>query len=152
MRILSAFAIGLVFGFGILLSGMVNPAKVLNFFDIAGTWDPSLAFVMGGALAVTAAGYQILFRKGGTPLLAPRYLVPTRKDIDLKLVGGSAVFGVGWGLSGFCPGGLVPALGLGRSEPWIAFAAIIAGMFAARALGVLMARQTQAQSALAPGK
>jgi uncharacterized membrane protein YedE/YeeE len=152
MRILSTFAIGLVFGFGILLSGMVNPAKVLNFFDIAGTWDPSLAFVMGGALAVTAAGYQILFRKGGAPLLAPRYLVPTRKDIDLKLVGGSAVFGIGWGLSGFCPGGLVPALGLGRSEPWIAFAAIIAGMFAARALGMLNARQTQAQSTLAPGK
>ncbi|CUA93427.1 YeeE/YedE family protein [Pannonibacter indicus] len=152
MRILSAFAIGLVFGLGILLSGMVNPAKVLNFFDIAGTWDPSLAFVMGGALAVTAAGYQILFRKGGAPLLAPRYLVPTRKDIDPKLIGGAAVFGIGWGLSGFCPGGLVPALGLGQSEPWIAFAAVVAGMLAARAIGMLQVQQKPARPKLASGE
>lgn len=152
MRILSAFAIGLLFGLGILLSGMINPAKVLNFFDVAGTWDPSLAFVMGGALTVTAAGYQLLFRKTRAPVMAPRYLVPTRKDIDLKLIGGAAVFGTGWGLSGFCPGGLVPALGLGQSEPWIAFAAILAGMFAARAAGMLKARQTLAQPGMAPGK
>ncbi|SUA99122.1 Predicted transporter component [Pannonibacter phragmitetus] len=152
MRILSAFAIGLVFGLGILLSGMANPAKVLNFFDIAGTWDPSLAFVMGGALTVTAIGYQILFHKGGAPLLAPRYLVPTRKDIDPKLIGGAAVFGIGWGLSGFCPGGLVPALGLGQSEPWIAFAAVVAGMLAARAIGTLQRQPKLMHSKLASGK
>lgn len=146
MRIVSALVIGLVFGLGIMLSGMANPAKVLNFFDIAGTWDPSLAFVMGGALVVTAIGYRLVFRSA-QPMFAPRFLVPTRKDIDVKLVGGSAVFGIGWGLSGFCPGGLVPALGIGDSTPWIAFAAIVAGMMAARGLASLQARQK-----LAPGE
>ncbi|GGB60954.1 membrane protein [Roseibium aquae] len=128
-RILTAFGIGLVFGTGIMISGMANPAKVLNFFDIAGTWDPSLAFVMGGALLVTAIGYRLVFRMPH-PVLANGFSLPTRKDIDLRLVGGSAVFGIGWGFSGFCPGGLVPALGLGRFEPFIAAAAILAGMAA----------------------
>ena len=96
MRLLTAFGFGLIFGCGILISGMGDPAKVLNFFDIAGTWDPSLAFVMGGALLVAAIGYRLVFRMQG-PLLANTFSLPTRKDIDGKLVGGSAVFGVGWG-------------------------------------------------------
>ncbi|NBN65678.1 YeeE/YedE family protein [Microvirga tunisiensis] len=146
MRSLSAFLIGLLFGLGILLAGMANPAKVLNFFDIAGTWDPSLAFVMGGALMVTAIGYRLVFRTG-QPLLAPRFLVPTRKDLDLRLIGGAAVFGIGWGLSGFCPGGLVPALGTGETAPLIAFAAVVAGMLAARLIGMLQARQKLAPDA-----
>lgn len=146
MKAVSALLIGLLFGTGIMLSGMANPAKVLNFFDIAGTWDPSLAFVMGGALVVTAIGYRVLFRTAH-PLFAPRFLVPTRKDIDLQLVAGSAVFGIGWGLSGFCPGGLVPALGTGESAAWIAFAAVVAGMVGARAIGMIRVRQK-----LAPGE
>ena len=145
MRTVSAFLVGLAFGLGIMLSGMSNPAKVLNFFDVAGTLDPSLAFVMGGALVVTAIGYRLVFRSV-QPLFAPRFLVPTRKDIDVKLVGGSAIFGIGWGLSGFCPGGLVPALGIGEGAPWIAIAAIVAGMMTARVLSSLQARQK-----LAPG-
>lgn len=131
LRILAAFAIGLVFGTGILVSGMGNPAKVLNFFDIAGTWDPSLAFVMGGALVVTAIGYRLVFRLDA-PLFATGFSLPTRQDLDMKLIGGSAVFGIGWGMSGFCPGGLVPVLGLGRTGPLLAAAAIVAGMLAAR--------------------
>jgi len=131
LRVFSAFAIGLVFGTGILIAGMANPAKVLNFFDLAGTWDPSLAFVMGGALLVTAIGYRIAF-KMDHPLLAQNFSLPTRHDIDMRLVGGSAVFGIGWGLSGFCAGGLVPALGLGRLEPFIAMAGILAGMAAVK--------------------
>ncbi|MBO6756280.1 MAG: YeeE/YedE family protein [Roseibium sp.] len=130
-KLLSAFAIGLVFGLGITIAGMSNPAKVLNFFDIAGTWDPSLAFVMGGALLVTAIGYQFVF-KMDHPLLASGFSLPTRTDLDVRLMGGSAVFGIGWGLSGFCPGGLVPALGLGRIEPVVAATALIAGMIAVR--------------------
>lgn len=130
-KLLSAFAIGLVFGLGITIAGMSNPAKVLNFFDIAGTWDPSLAFVMGGALLVTAIGYRFVF-KMDHPLLASGFSLPTRTDLDVRLIGGSAVFGIGWGLSGFCPGGLVPALGLGRIEPVVAATALIAGMIAVR--------------------
>ncbi|WP_428645404.1 DUF6691 family protein [Roseibium sp.] len=131
MRLLTAFAFGLLFGTGILISGMGNPAKVLNFFDVAGTWDPSLAFVMGGALLVTAIGYRLVFRMQH-PLLASKFTLPTKQDLDLKLVGGSAIFGIGWGLSGFCPGGLIPVLGIGMTGPLITIAAIAAGMLAAR--------------------
>ena len=131
MRLLFAFATGLVFGCGILISGMGNPAKVLNFFDIAGTWDPSLAFVMGGALLVTAIGYRLVF-KMERPVLASSFSLPTKQDLDVKLIGGAAVFGIGWGMTGFCPGGLVPVLGLGMGEPLLTAAAILAGMLAAR--------------------
>ncbi|WP_029063522.1 DUF6691 family protein [Labrenzia sp. DG1229] len=131
MRLLSAFAIGLVFGCGILISGMGNPAKVMNFFDVAGTWDPSLAFVMGGALLVTAIGYRLVF-KMDRPVFSSTFSLPTKQDLDVKLIGGSAIFGIGWGMTGFCPGGLVPVLGLGLGEPLLTGAAIIAGMLAAR--------------------
>ena len=131
MRFLSAFAIGLVFGCGILISGMGDPAKVMNFFDVAGTWDPSLAFVMGGALLVTAIGYRLVF-KMDHPVFSSAFSLPTTQDLDVKLIGGSAVFGVGWGMTGFCPGGLVPVLGLGLGEPLLTGAAIVAGMLAAR--------------------
>lgn len=130
-RIISAFAIGLVFGIGILVSGMANPAKVLNFFDIAGTWDPSLAFVMGGALIVTAIGFRLVLSRSH-PLLAGGFSLPTKRDIDVRLLGGAAIFGIGWGIAGFCPGGVVPALGLGRSEPAIFVAALVAGMLIVR--------------------
>lgn len=131
MRLLSAFAIGLVFGCGILISGMGNPGKVMNFFDVAGTWDPSLAFVMGGALLVTAIGYRLVF-KMDRPAFSSTFSLPTKQDLDVKLIGGSAIFGIGWGMTGFCPGGLVPVLGLGLGEPFLTGAAIVAGMLAAR--------------------
>ncbi len=140
MRLVLAFIFGLLFGCGILISGMGNPAKVLNFFDLAGTWDPSLAFVMGGALLVTAIGYRLVFRMG-QPLLAEAFTLPTSKDLDLKLIGGSAVFGIGWGLSGFCPGGLIPVLGIGLMEPLLAAAAIAAGIIAARWMILLSYRR-----------
>jgi uncharacterized membrane protein YedE/YeeE len=131
MQALLAFLIGLIFGTGILVSGMGNPAKVLNFFDFAGTWDPSLALVMGGALAVTAIGYRFVLG-WPRPLLSPRFHLPVLTKIDTPLIAGSAVFGIGWGLSGFCPGGLVPVLGLGRIEPLLFFAGLIAGLTATR--------------------
>lgn len=131
MKLVSAFAIGLLFGCGILISGMGNPAKILNFFDIAGTWDPSLAFVMGAALLVTAIGYRLVFRMN-QPLLGKDFALPTKTELDMKLIGGSAVFGIGWGLSGFCPGGLIPVLGLGLTGPLLTAAAIAGGILAAR--------------------
>ncbi|MEO1745529.1 MAG: DUF6691 family protein [Pseudomonadota bacterium] len=125
---------GALFGVGIAISGMANPAKVINFFDIAGTWDPSLIFVMGGALITTFIGYRMVFGTRSAPLFAPSFSLPTKRDIDLPLVGGSAVFGVGWGISGFCPGGALPALGLGHFEVPIFVAAMAAGILIARTI------------------
>lgn len=131
LRLVSALAIGLVFGAGIALSGMANPAKVLNFFDFAGTWDPSLAFVMGGALAVTALGYAVVLKRPA-PLLDARFHLPASRAIDVPLVAGSAVFGIGWGITGFCPGGAIPALGLGHGSAWLFVGAMMGGIALAR--------------------
>ena len=129
---LSALAAGIVFGIGIAMSGMANPAKVVNFFDIAGAWDPSLIFVMGGALIPTAIGYRILFGAMAKPVYAPKFFVPTSRTIDAKLIGGSAAFGIGWGIAGFCPGGAIPALGIGFGPTAVFLLAMMAGIVAAR--------------------
>ena len=92
MRLLSFYVIGLIFGIGISMSGMANPARILNFFDIAGRWDPSLAFVMGGALGVTALGYHLTFKRPD-PILESRFQLPTARGLDARLIGGAAVFG-----------------------------------------------------------
>lgn len=141
-----ALITGLVFGTGIALSGMINPAKVLNFFDVAGTWDPSLAFVMGGALIVTAIGYRLVL-KSPRPLFDRQFHLPTRKDIDMPLLAGSAVFGIGWGIAGFCPGGSIPALGLMQPDAVIFVAAMVAGIALSRFLRQAMARSPNAQKA-----
>jgi len=133
MRLLSAFIVGIVFGAGIAISGMINPAKVLNFFDVAGTWDPSLIFVMAGALVTTFVGYRLVLRRDA-PVIEERFQLPTARDIDARLVGGSAVFGVGWGIAGFCPGAAVPALGSGKWEVVLFVAALLAGLWVARAI------------------
>lgn len=131
MRLVSAFVIGLIFGLGITLSQMINPAKVLNFFDIAGTWDPSLAFVMAGALAVVIPGYRLVFRRPA-PVMDLRFQIPESRRIDRSLILGSATFGVGWGIAGFCPGGALPALGTGDPLVFLFIAALICGMLVAR--------------------
>jgi hypothetical protein len=131
MRLLATYLIGLIFGVGISISGMANPAKVLNFFDIAGTWDPSLIFVMGGALVTTFIGYRIVFGRSA-PMFEPGFSLPGNSRIDARLIGGSAVFGIGWGIAGFCPGGALPALGTGRWEVFAFTAALIAGIILAR--------------------
>lgn len=127
-KLVSSLLIGAVFGLGIAISGMANPAKVLNFFDLFGTWDPSLAFVMGGALVTTAIGYRVVFGAQEKPVFEPSYNVPTSRVINRQLVLGSAGFGVGWGIAGFCPGGAIPALGLGHSETFVFMAAMIGGI------------------------
>lgn len=133
MRLIVSYLIGLVFGIGIAISGMANPAKVLNFFDIAGTWDPSLAFVMGGALITTFIGYKLVFGRA-RPVMGDSFQVPTNRALDARLLGGAAVFGIGWGIAGFCPGGAIPALGTGRWEVFAFTAAVIAGIYLAKAL------------------
>ena len=131
MKLVYAWLTGLVFGLGIAISGMINPAKVLNFFDIAGTWDPSLAFVMGGAVTVTFIGYRLVWRRPA-PLFERAFQLPTARQIDLRLVGGSALFGIGWGIAGFCPGAAIPALGTGRWEVALFVTAVIVGLGLAR--------------------
>lgn len=133
MRLVSTYLIGLIFGVGISISGMANPAKVLNFFDLAGTWDPSLILVMGGAVVVAFLGYRIVLHRPA-PLIASRFHLPDNPRIDARLLGGAALFGVGWGIAGFCPGGALPALGTGRFEVFAFVAALIAGIFAAKGL------------------
>lgn len=123
--------LGLLFGIGLVISGMADPAKVLNFLDLAGTWDPSLAFVMGGAVIVAFFGYRFaLGRK--RPLLAPDFQLPTRRAIDGRLVAGAAIFGLGWGLGGFCPGPALTSLGLAETGTLVFVPAMFAGMLAAR--------------------
>ena len=131
MKLVYAWLTGLVFGLGIAISGMMNPAKVLNFFDIAGTWDPSLAFVMGGAVAVTFIGYRLVWRRPA-PLFERAFQLPTARQIDLRLIGGSALFGIGWGIAGFCPGAAIPALGTGRWEVALFVTALVVGLGLAR--------------------
>ena len=137
MAILLQFAIGLVFGAGLLLSGMSNPAKVLNFLDLggiaSGSWDPSLAFVMAGAVAVTFVGYRHVLRRS-QPLFAERFHLPTKRELDLRIVTGPAIFGIGWGLVGFCPGPALTALGFGSRAAFIFVGAMLAGMWLARFL------------------
>ncbi|MCG7628592.1 YeeE/YedE family protein [Epibacterium sp. MM17-32] len=134
MKHLFALLTGLVFGTGIAISGMMDPAKVLNFFDIAGTWDPSLMFVMGGALIVTSIGYRWVWRRSN-PLFGQSFQVPTSTRIDSRLIGGAALFGVGWGIAGFCPGAAIPALGTGRWEVALFLVSVTAGVFLRRLVG-----------------
>lgn len=133
MHLIATYFIGLVFGIGISISGMASPAKVLNFFDVAGSWDPSLIFVMGGALAVTFVGYRAILARSA-PLFSAGFHLPANRSIDLRLIGGSALFGVGWGISGFCPGGALPALGTGRWEVALFVVCLLAGIGLARFL------------------
>ncbi len=142
MKLITTYLIGVVFGVGISISGMANPAKVLNFFDLAGHWDPSLILVMGGALATTFIGYKLVFGRSA-PVFEPNFNLPGSRVIDAKLVGGSAIFGIGWGISGFCPGGALPALGTGRWEVFAFTIALVAGIFLARLLPNVGARQEE---------
>jgi uncharacterized membrane protein YedE/YeeE len=132
--LVSALLVGILFGLGITVSGMINPAKVLNFFDLAGNWDPSLAFVMGGGLATALVGYSLVFGRLKAPAFAPAFPPRPAGGIDARLLGGAAVFGIGWGIAGFCPGGAIPALGLLNPQTFIFVAAVIAGIVIARAV------------------
>lgn len=127
LRAAAALVSGLVFGLGLAVSGMMNPAKVIGFLDVAGDWDPTLAFVMGGALLVAVPAYRFI-PKRGRPVLEEEFSLPKKKAIDAPLLGGSALFGVGWGLVGFCPGPAIAALGTGLLPVFAFVAAMLSGM------------------------
>jgi hypothetical protein len=118
---------GLVFGLGLLVSGMANPAKVIGFLDIAGAWDPSLAFVMVGAIAVGFVAF-VVARQRTVSFLGADMKLPSQRRIDRRLIVGSTVFGIGWGVAGFCPGPALVALGTGSSKALVFVAAMLAGM------------------------
>ena len=129
MRVLTALVAGLVFGLGLVVSGMANPAKVLGFLDLAGRWDPSLALVMGGAISVGAVGFAIAGRRALTLLGEPMAL-PKARAIEPRLLAGALLFGIGWGLAGFCPGPAIVALGAVQGKAFLFVAAMLAGMAA----------------------
>lgn len=127
MFVFTALLAGLVFGIGLMLSGMANPAKVLGFLDLSGQWDPSLALVMGGAVAVAAVVFA-LTRKRKTSLFGAELKLPTARHIDQRLVIGSLVFGAGWGIAGFCPGPALVVLAMGEIKALVFVLAMLAGM------------------------
>lgn len=131
MKLIPVFLIGLIFGLGISISGMANPAKVMNFFDLAGHWDPSLAFVMGGALLVAGIGYRVIFRRPA-PLTDSMFHVPQNRQIDKRLLIGSAIFGIGWGITGFCPGAAIPVIGTGNADVLLFMLALMGGILAVK--------------------
>ena len=125
--LIAALLCGLVFGIGLIVSGMANPRKVLAFLDLRGAWDPSLAIVMGGAVLVGAAGFAMAARRK-TSLLGEPMRLPTARGIDRRLLLGGAAFGVGWGLAGFCPGPALVAMSAGHWKAALFVAAMLAGM------------------------
>ena len=127
IKLAAALVCGVVFGAGLAVAGMTNPAKVLAFLDVFGRWDPTLAFVMGGALAVSAGGYA-LARRLERPWLGDEFGLPTRRDLDPALLGGAALFGMGWGLVGLCPGPALANLSRGSVEILIFVGAMVAGV------------------------
>jgi uncharacterized protein len=127
LRAGAALVSGLAFGLGLALSGMLDPARVRGFLDVAGAWDPSLVFVLGGAVTVSGLSYA-LSRRRARPVLADRFDLPGRRRIDAPLVAGAALFGIGWGLSGFCPGPAMAALSTGAPPVLVFVAAMLAGM------------------------
>jgi uncharacterized protein len=127
LTIFTSLLAGLVFGLGLIVSGMANPAKVLGFLDLGGTWDPSLAFVMAGATAVAAIAFAVA-RRRNSALLGDAMQLPATRDIDRRLVIGSLLFGIGWGVAGFCPGPGLVALGMGEFKALVFVAAMLSGM------------------------
>ena len=127
LKTLPALVVGVIFGAGLALSEMVNPARVEAFLDVTGAWDPTLGIVMGAAILPSAFSYMIR-RRLERPLLETRFFVPEKRTLDRQLLFGAALFGVGWGLVGFCPGPALAALVLGAWQPWLFVLAMIAGM------------------------
>lgn len=147
IRRIVALASGLLFGIGLVVGGMTLPSKVVGFLDFSGRWDPTLMFVMGGAVAVHALVYRLV-RGRRAPIFAERFHLPTRADLDARLILGAAIFGVGWGLGGYCPGPAVTSLVSGQLEVIAFVGAMLGAMWAT---GVIEARASAAREASSPG-
>ena len=139
-HILPGLVVGLLFGAGLALSGMVNPSGVLGFLDLAGNWDPTLAIVLASALVPSALAYALV-RRLQQPMMAEEFCIPQNRTIESQLLAGAALFGIGWGLVGLCPGPALAGLALGRWQSWLFVAAMIAGMWLQRFLADLRHRR-----------
>ena len=129
----AGYLAGLLFGLGLAMSGMTDPARVLGFLDITGAWDPTLIFVLGAAVGTTFVGYRLVFARG-TPLFSTKFQLPTKQELDAKLLGGAALFGVGWGLSGYCPGPAIASVGRLTLPLLALLAAMVLGWWIAQRL------------------
>ncbi len=139
--LITVFIAGLTFGLGLGISGMTQPAKVIGFLDIFGNWDPSLMFVMGGALMVHFVAYRLIMKRN-SPLLAPKFLAPTKRDIDVPLLVGSGIFGIGWGIGGFCPGPGLVSLASGNMDAVLFVGGMIGGMYLFELRNMLIHKKT----------
>jgi len=150
MARVSFFVAGFLFAVGLVVAGMTQPAKIVGFLDFAGDWDPSLAFVMLGAIGVHAVAYRVVARRP-SPVFAPKFLIPTRRDIDASLVAGAALFGVGWALGGYCPGPAITSLGAASGDVVMFVGALLVGHWAfagfTRVKATLAARAAQRANA-----
>lgn len=126
LKLLTCLIAGALFGVGLAVAGMTNPVKVQNFLDVAGTWDPSLAFVMGGAVLVTLVAFALVLKRS-KPWLAERFFLPSAVAVDRKLIAGAAIFGIGWGLTGYCPGPAIASVASLNSEVWLFVPAMLLG-------------------------
>lgn len=142
MRFLVNLAIGFVFGVGLVVSGMSDPAKVLNFLDVTGQWDASLILVLGGAVIVTFLGYRLVWSRRA-PLTGGRFHLPQRSDIDARLIAGPVIFGIGWGIAGLCPGPALTSLVLGEPGVLVFVPSMFAGMWIARTVAGSAERKSQ---------
>ena len=140
MRNLVTVFTGLIFGIGLIMSGMTNPAKVQNFLDLFGTWDPSLALVMGGAILITMPGFWLV-QKRQSPFFEKLFYFPTKVDLDFRLLVGAAIFGIGWGLGGFCPGPAITSILTGTKGTFLFVITMLLGMVLAKSLVVALERK-----------
>jgi uncharacterized membrane protein YedE/YeeE len=147
MRVLSAFVTGLMFGLGLAISGMTQPGKVIGFLDLTGAWDPSLAFVMGGALAVFGPTYFFVKKRREKPVLGLKFDMPTKTQITPRLVVGASIFGAGWGLVGFCPGTAITTLPTGSAPVLTVVAGVFIGILATWGSQSALAQEDVAVSA-----
>ena len=139
-HVIPGLLVGLLFGAGLALSGMVNPTRVLGFLDLAGHWDPTLAFVLMAALLPSALAYA-LTRKMNRPVMAEEFCIPQNRTIERRLVAGAAMFGIGWGIVGLCPGPAIAGLAFGQWQSWLFLTAMIAGMWLQRLYAELRDRR-----------
>ena len=147
---LAAFVVGVTFALGLGIGGMTQPARVLAFLDVAGAWDPTLAFVMLGAVTVYGVGFPLVMRRA-RPLLGGTFAVPTRRDVDARLVGGALVFGVGWGLAGLCPGPALTALASGEPRALLFVAAMMVGIAVHRMIDRTVGARIASPASPTPG-
>ncbi len=147
--ILAALGAGVIFGVGLIVGGMTQPAKVIGFLDVTGAWDPSLAFVMGGAIAVFMPLLRLMTRRRKAPVLGASFAMPTRSDLDGRLLLGAALFGIGWGTAGYCPGPAITSLGTLAPSSLLFFASMFAGFGLKRAYDEVLRRRALAPSPVA---